>query len=79
MRMVTELSDELHEQFKTKTGREGVQMAGLVREWVAKYVSGRNPVQNVQIQAPKSAEPPANAVEAQLKRDEILRRSRKGK
>ena len=79
MRMVTELSDELHEQFKAKTGREGIQMAGLVREWVAKYVSGRNPVQNVEIRAPKSAEPSANTQEAQRRRDEILRKAGKGK
>ena len=79
MRMVTELSDELHEQFKAKTGSEGVQMAGLVREWVAKYVENRIPVQNVQIRAPKSSEPSANTQEAQSKRDELLRKSRKGK
>jgi hypothetical protein len=79
MRMVTELSDELHERFKAKTRGEGVQMSGLVREWVRQYVGNRNPVQNVNIQAPKSAEPSANAQEAQRKRDEILRKAGKGR
>ena len=79
MRMVIELSDEMHERFKAKSAHDGVHMAGLVREWVGKYVEGRIPAQNVAIRAPKSSESPANAQEAQRRRDEILRKAGKGK
>jgi len=82
MRMVIELSDELHERFKAKTAQDGFSMAGLVREWVGKYSDGRIPAQNVQIRAPKSSEAvpaPTNAQEAQRRRDELLRKTRKGK
>jgi hypothetical protein len=79
MRLVIEVPDDLHAKFKSAAHYSGRTQAEIVRGWIVSWVGEAEIGEIKPSTAAKPAEPPANAAEAQRRRDEVLRKSRKGK
>lgn len=79
MRLVIELPDELHAKFKSAAHYSGRTQAELVRGWITSWVGDSENGQIPAEPAVNGAKTAPNGAESQRRRDEVLRKARKGR